>query len=159
MRTPWAIAAAVIALVVTPAAWAQGGKVTVGYRTPAALCGLDVVKRVDALHVAEVRTDDPAALRLRPGIRWVDRGATRQQADEPALVSWTTGVAPEWQWTATRSDLVPTWVQRAASRITIAASSSGLVVRSVPAGALPTGVRTAEAITASVMAASPCRAA
>src|SRR5579862_14412 len=38
--------------------------------------------------------------------------------------------------------------RRSASRITAAASSSGRVVRSVPFGALPTAVRTAETITA-----------
>src|SRR4029077_21049678 len=42
-------------------------------------------------------------------------------------------------------------VRRSASAITVAASSSGRVPRSVPFGALPTGVRTAETMTASVM--------
>jgi subtilisin family serine protease len=119
------IAAAAIALVVVPAAWAQGGQVTVGYRTPAALRGLEVVQRVDSLHVAEVRTQSVAKLRRRPGIGWVRRTAVRDAAAEPALVPWTAGAAPEWQWTATRCDLVPAWVQRAAAGITIAVVDTG----------------------------------
>jgi len=125
MRTPRVIAAAAIALVVVPTAWAQGGKVTVGYRTPAALCGLEVVQRVDSLHVAQVRTGSVAKLRQRPGIEWVRRTAVRERAAEPALVPWTAGAVPEWQWTATRSDLVPASVQRAAQRITIAVVDTG----------------------------------
>src|SRR4051812_37094776 len=106
MRTPWAIAAAAFALAVVPAAWARE-EVSVSYRTPAALRGLDVVRRVDALGVAEVRTDDQAALRRRAGIRWVQPVASRERAAEPALVPWSVGAAaPEWQWTATHSDLV-----------------------------------------------------
>jgi subtilisin family serine protease len=114
-----------IALVVVPAAWAQGGKVSVGYRTPAALRGLEVVQRVDSLHVAQVRTADVASLRRRPGIEWVRKTAVRDRAAEPALVPWTAGAVPEWQWTATRADLVPAWVQRAAARITIAVVDTG----------------------------------
>jgi subtilisin family serine protease len=127
----------VIALVViAPAAWARG-EVTVSYRTPAALCGLEVVKRVDALHVAEVRTRDIAALRQRPGIRWVERTASRERSDEPALAPWTTGAAPEWQWTATHSDLVPTSVHRAASRVTIAVVDTGADVTAPDLAAKP----------------------
>ena len=99
---------------------------TVGYRTSAALRGLEVVSRVDALHVAEVRTSDARALRARPGIRWVQRAAVRERTDEPALIPWASGNgAPEWQWAATRSNMVPAWVQRAAARITIAVVDTG----------------------------------
>jgi hypothetical protein len=41
--------------------------------------------------------------------------------------------------------------RRSASRMTVAAMSSGRTVRSDPAGALPTAVRVAETITASCM--------
>jgi hypothetical protein len=44
--------------------------------------------------------------------------------------------------------------RRSASPIAAAASSSGLVPRSVPFGALPTAVRTAETMTASFMVSS-----
>jgi serine protease len=125
MGTRRGIAVAALALFAAPAAWA-GTPVTVGYRTPSALRGLNVVQRVDALHVAQVRTSDTAALRNRPGITWVQRGALRARTDEPALIPWASGTgAPEWQWAATRSDLVPSWVQRAAARITIAIVDTG----------------------------------
>jgi subtilisin family serine protease len=125
MGTRRGIAVAALALFAAPAAWA-GTPVTVGYTTPAALHGLDVVQRIDALYVAQVQTSDAAALRARPGIRWVQRAAVRERTDEPALIPWASGNGvPEWQWAATRSDLVPSWVQRAASRITIAIVDTG----------------------------------
>jgi thermitase len=39
---------------------------------------------------------------------------------------WASGNGvPEWQWAATRFDLVPSWVQRGAARITIAIVDTG----------------------------------
>jgi subtilisin family serine protease len=114
-----------LALAVVPAAWASRA-VTVRYRTPAALRGLHVVRRVAPLHVAQVRVSSPRALRGRPGIVWAQRATDRARAAEPALAPWsvTPGV-PEWQYAATRSDLVPAWVARAASSVTIAVVDTG----------------------------------
>jgi subtilisin family serine protease len=113
------------ALTVAPAAWGQGS-FTVSYATPSALRGLNVVRRVDALHVAEVRSTSARALRGRPGIRWVQRTTLRTRTAEPALESFSAGSAvPEWQYAATRSDLVPAWVLRAAANVTIAVVDTG----------------------------------
>jgi len=94
----------------------------VGYRTPAALHGLQVVSRITALRTAEVRLPDARAeraLRSRPGIRFAQRVVPRVQADAP--IPFAAGLAvPEWQWNAVHADLVPTWVEQAASSITIA---------------------------------------
>lgn len=117
---------AAAALIFTPAAAAHR-VVSVGYRTPAALHGLRVVRRVDALRVAEVRVASPRAaqrLRARPGIRFVSRVVARRQAGGPSLSSGTSPV-PEWQWAAAREDAVPAWVQQAASRVTIAVVDTG----------------------------------
>jgi serine protease len=72
-----------------------------------------------------------AALGLAPAAHAALAGATgpgrpilRESLGEPALVP-AGGLVPEWQWPATRSDLVPAWVQRAASRITIAVVDTG----------------------------------
>ena len=118
-----AIGVVALALAVAPAAGAKRS-VTVGFRTAAALRGLHVVRRVDALHVAEVRGASMRALRARTGILWAQRTVSRAHASEPALVPWATGV-PEWQFAATRADLVPAWVQRAASNVTIAVVDTG----------------------------------
>src|SRR4051794_236359 len=114
-----------LALVVAPAASAQH-TFTVGYRTPSTLHGLDVVTRVPALHLAEVRAGSAASLRARPGIRWVERARLRTHASEPALVPWAANAeVPEWQYAATRVDLVPAWISRAASSVTIAVVDTG----------------------------------
>ena len=121
------VAAAVGLLVVPPA---LGGRVvSVGYRTPAALHGLHVVSRVAQLRTAEVRLAslrEERTLRTRPGIRFVQRTVARTDAGGPAAPLFSTGATvPEWQWTATRSDLVPSWVEDAASNITIAIVDTG----------------------------------
>src|SRR4051812_27244975 len=118
--------AATLALVVAPAAWAHR-PVTVGYGAPSSLRGLDVVRRVDALRIAEVRGATVRELRQRDGIRWAEPSRRRGRTDEPALAlaPGALGAAPEWQWTATRSDLVPEWVERAAAAVTIAVVDTG----------------------------------
>ena len=118
--------AAVLALASTPVAAAHR-LVSVGYRTPSALHGLHVVRRIPVLRVAEVRVTGArgeARLRARPGIRFVHKLALRTRAGAPEL---PTGVSalPEWQWAATREDLVPDWVQQTASHVTIAVVDTG----------------------------------
>jgi subtilisin family serine protease len=120
------VAATIAALCVVPIATADR-VVSVGYRTPAALHGLQVVSRITALRTAEVRLPDARAeraLRSRPGIRFAQRVVPRVQADAP--IPFAAGLAvPEWQWNAVHADLVPTWVQQAASSITIAIVDTG----------------------------------
>lgn len=121
------VAAAVTALFVVPIASADR-IVAVGYRTSAALHGLQVVSRVAALRTAEVRLPgDRAAhaLRSRPGIRFVQRVVARSEMGAPSLPLATGVSVPEWQWTAAHADLVPTWVQQAAHGITIAVIDTG----------------------------------
>jgi subtilisin family serine protease len=120
------VGAAVAALCVAPIATADR-VVSVGYRTPAALHGLQVVTRIPALRTAAVRLANARAeraLRSRPGIRYTQRVASRVQADAP--IAFSAGLAvPEWQWTAVHADLVPAWVQQAARSITIAVVDTG----------------------------------
>lgn len=120
------VAVTVAALCVVPIATADR-VVSVGYRTPAALHGLKVVSRISALRTAEVRVPNvraERALRSRPGIRFIQGVVSRVQADAP--IPFAAGLAvPEWQWNAVHADLVPAWVQQAASRITIAIVDTG----------------------------------
>jgi subtilisin family serine protease len=116
----------VTALGTAPAAAAHRF-VSVGYRTPSALHGLRVVNRIDALRVAEVRVADgrvASRLRARPGVRFVEQVVGRTHTGGPILPSLSVSV-PEWQWTASHSDLVPLWVQQAAARVTIAVVDTG----------------------------------
>lgn len=100
-----------------------------GYRTPSALHGLTVVSRIAPLRTAEVVVPNARAeraLRARPGIRFVQRTVARTETGSVAAPLTTGGVAvPEWQWTATHADLVPSWVQDAAHTITIAVVDTG----------------------------------
>jgi subtilisin family serine protease len=119
--------AAVAALCVVPIASA-GRVVSVGYRTPTALRGLQVVSRVAALRTAEVRVPGiraERALRSRPGIRFVQRTISRSEMGAPSVPLTRAILVPEWQWTAMHADLVPTWVQQAAHTITIAVIDTG----------------------------------
>jgi subtilisin family serine protease len=118
------ISSLAVALLCAPAA--LGARhVSVGYDSPTALRGLDVITRVGSLHVAEVATMDVAQLRVRTGIRWVHDTVSRRRLDE-TVVSAPHGVASaEWEFTATRSNLVPANVQRAAASITIAVIDTG----------------------------------
>ena len=110
-------------LVLGPGAAAKTRLVTVHYTTPFALRGLDVTARVSQLRIAEVATGDLAALRARPGIDWGQPTVARRQlGDAPVEVA---GAGGEWQYAATRADLVPAGVRRAAARITIAVIDTG----------------------------------
>jgi subtilisin family serine protease len=110
------------------------GRAEVGYRSPADLraalrsTGARLVRRIPALHVAEVelQRSSAAALARRHGIRYVDGLAARESAVEPALAAPLGRSLPfEWQYSAAREDLVPQWVLRAASSVTIAVIDTG----------------------------------
>ena len=119
--------AAVVALAFTPVA-AGGRLVSVGYTAPSALHGLRVVQRIAALRTAEVRVANARVewrLRARPGIRFVQRVHARRDTGGPALSTSGALAVPEWQWTATHADAVPSWVTAAASSITIAVIDTG----------------------------------
>ncbi|HEX3806271.1 MAG TPA: S8 family serine peptidase [Gaiellaceae bacterium] len=111
-----------------PAASAAAPRlVTVGYRTPGALHGLRVVRRIPALRTAEVRVaNERVAVRLRsrPGIRFVQRLVPRTRSGSPVFAQGTLAV-PEWQFAAAHEDLVPSWVQQAAANVTIAVVDTG----------------------------------
>ena len=113
-----------LALLCAPTALA-GQHVSVGYGPSSALRGLDVITRVGSLHVAEISTSNVAALRLRPGIRWVHRTVARQHLGSTLVVARRGIATAEWEFTATRSNLVPASVKRAASNITIAVVDTG----------------------------------
>lgn len=122
-----------IALGLAAPAWATNGEVTIRYTTPAALRGLHVTLRVDALREAVVRTRDIGALRARPGIVWAHATVTRaRMADSPVFAPLPPPLVPEWQFTAVRANIVPVSIRRAASKITIAIIDTGADV-SAPA--------------------------
>ena len=106
--------AVALALLLAPAVLAAR-PVSVGYDSPAALRGLHVLATVAPLHVAEVSATDVGALRGRAGIRWIQSTVDRRRLGQ-ALVGAGHGVATaEWQFTATRANLVPASVQWAAA--------------------------------------------
>src|SRR5690348_14681081 len=125
MRTCGAIvAAAMLGLAAAPAGAALH-PVTIGYGTPAALKGLRVVRRVAPLHVAEVLAASQAQLRARPGIRWVEAPVPRTHQGGTSPAKAGLAVASEWEFAATRSNLVPESVVRAAAAVTIAVVDTG----------------------------------
>ena len=113
-----------LALFCAPAA-VGARQVSVGYTSPAALRGLDVLTRIGSLHVAEVSTSNVAALRLRPGIRWVRATVPRRHLGETLVAVPRRIAAAEWEFAATRSNLVPASVEQAAASITIAVVDTG----------------------------------
>ena len=119
--------AAAVAFTCSPTA--LGGRlVSVGYRTPAALHGLRVIERVPSLATAEVRVAGPgaeAALRARPGVRFVQPLVARTSAGGPGLAGAQGAGALEWQWAAMHADLVPPSALDAAAGITIAVIDTG----------------------------------
>jgi subtilisin family serine protease len=116
------------ALCVVPIASADRVVVSVGYRTPAALHGLQVSSRIPALRVAKVRLPNlraERALRARPGIRFVQRPVARVDSGAPSIPFSAATAVPQWQWSAVHADLVPSWVHQAAGNITIAIIDTG----------------------------------
>ena len=110
------------------------GHVAVGYRSAADLNAAlratrgRLVRRIPALRVAEIdlRGMSPAGLARCRGIRFVNGLAARRSAAEPALAVPAGRTAPlEWEYAATREDMVPRWVLDAAASITIAIVDTG----------------------------------
>ncbi|MEI8104913.1 MAG: S8 family serine peptidase [Actinomycetes bacterium] len=99
---------------------------TVGYTAPSDLRGLHVLRSLPTLRIAEVEGVGLRDLRQRPGIRSAQRGVARVHLGEPVLTI-TNGAtaASEWAYAATRENLVPPSVFRAASAITIAVVDTG----------------------------------
>jgi subtilisin family serine protease len=116
--------AVALALLLTPATLATR-PVSIGYDGPAALRGLHVRAVVPSLHVAEVSAADLPALRSRPGIRWVHTTVRRRHLGSSLVSARRGATVAEWEFTATRADLVPASVQHAAARITIAVVDTG----------------------------------
>jgi subtilisin family serine protease len=115
---------AALSLFCAPAA-VSARQVSVGYTAPATLNGLHVLKRIGSLHVAEVSTSNIAALRLRSGIRWVRATVPREHLGG-AIITAPSGIAAaEWEFAATRSNLVPPSVEQAAAGVTIAVVDTG----------------------------------
>jgi len=101
--------------------------VSVGYTAPADLQGLRVKTRLPALRTAEVHIGGVRAereLRLRPGIRFVQRTVPRHSTGGP-IAGLTGQSAADWQWSATHADAVPAWVTAAAAGVTIAVIDTG----------------------------------
>jgi subtilisin family serine protease len=118
---------AAVAMTWSPTAFA-GRSVSVGYTTVSALHGLRVTKRVPALSTAQVRVPNLRAvqqLRRRPGIRFVQLERRRAETNAPSFTTAAALSVPEWQWSAAHEDLVPSWVQAAASSVTIAVVDTG----------------------------------
>ena len=125
-----------------PASVAEAATTAVGYDSPAQLrsaaeaSGGRVVRTIPSLRVAEIESASrpfgfSSALLDQAGIDFAQGVVPRTAASEPALAPWTSPDIPfadapfEWQWAATRSNAVPSAVQRAASAITIAVVDTG----------------------------------
>jgi subtilisin family serine protease len=124
MRVRGLLAGVGLALLAAPAAVAAR-PVTVAYDSPSALRGLHVLTRVAPLHIAKVSTADVRALRARPGIRWVNATVARRHLGVRLAAAPRSAASAEWEFAATRSDLVPGSVLRAAANVTIAVVDTG----------------------------------
>ena len=128
---------AILAATATDHAAAAVPSFSVAYSTERALSAAlarshgRLVRRVSALHVAEVRPQGSAlrfAARIAclPGIRYVEPLAARAPLAEPGLTaSSASSLSAEWAYTATHEDSVPAAVQHAASAFTIAVIDTG----------------------------------
>ncbi len=98
--------------------------VTVGYHAASDLTTLRVITSIPALHIAVV--DARSLVRHPPsGITVLGSPIERVRLSDPALTTAANGIAPEWAYHATHTDLVPQPVIRAASAITIAIVDTG----------------------------------
>jgi subtilisin family serine protease len=98
--------------------------VTVGYRTASDLASLRVITNIPALHVAVV--DAPTLMHRPPsGVTVLGNPVARARLSDPALTTAANGIATEWAYHATHTDLVPQPVIRAASAVTIAIVDTG----------------------------------
>src|SRR5262249_23492201 len=101
-----ATCAIAVALLAAPGVLAARG-VSVGYDSPGAVDGLHVLAAVPSLHVAEVAASDVTTLRGRPGIRWVRSTVARRHLGVSHVTARRGALAAEWQFAATRANLVP----------------------------------------------------
>lgn len=116
-------------------AWPRGTAIVAYASEPALRAALSaqpaqVVRRLPALRVVEVRPRGDLirfvdAVERLGGILDVDPRVGRRSYDEPALAIASVTGAPQWQFTATRSDQVPDAVLRAAQSVTIAVIDTG----------------------------------
>ncbi len=106
----------------------------VGYASTSALRAAvhtrgEIVRRVPAIHVAEVRARSrrfAATVRRAAGIRFVQSLVPRAPAVEPALlIPPGFGTPYEWQYSAVHEVLVPQSVLRAAAGVTVAVLDTG----------------------------------
>ena len=128
---------AILAAAVTGNAGAAAPRFSVAYSTEHALSAAlvhsrgTIVRRVPALHVAEVRplgspTEFAARIACLPGIRSVEPVAARAPLAEPGPTTASgSTLSAEWAYAATHEDSVPAAVQRAASAFTIAVIDTG----------------------------------
>ena len=131
--TGFAVVLALAALSAGPGGGVAAGPFLVGYSGPGALTAAlrtghaQLVRRLGPLHVAEVRANDPAAMRRLPGIRFVVRPTARFSADAPPgpITTAAAGSALQWQYAATGEAGVPDTVLRAAAAIRIAVVDTG----------------------------------
>jgi len=107
----------------------DGTELAVGYASRPALTHAlaashaTLVRDLGTLRVAQVR-GDARTLQVQPGIRFVQRVATRAPEAEPA-VTYASAAAAEWQLQATHTDAVPEAVLRAAANVEIAIIDTG----------------------------------
>ncbi|MBV8080306.1 MAG: S8 family serine peptidase [Actinobacteria bacterium] len=123
MRRSAALALALFACAGTAASATAGPPLTVHYSTPAALRGLHVTMRIAPLGIAEVIGADAASLRARAGIDWVEPAVARRHLGSAPV--FAAGPPTEWQYAATRANLVPSSVLRAASSVIVAVVDTG----------------------------------
>src|SRR5712691_4099832 len=106
----------------------------VGYASTSALRAAvhtrgEIVRRVPAIHVAEVRARSrrfAATVRRAAGIRFVQSLVPRAPAVEPALlIPPGFGTPYEWQYSAVHEVLVPQSVLRAAAGVSVAVLDTG----------------------------------
>lgn len=120
----------------------SSGLTVVGYTSDRGLraaldaSGAQLVRKVPALKVAEIRS--PAALRALnrlDSIRYASVPLERHSLVEPGLTTAPAGAAYEWQYGASRENLVPAGVLRAATGVTVAVVDTGADVTAPDIGA------------------------
>lgn len=106
-----------------------GTELAVGYASRPALTHAiavthaTLIRNVGALRIAQVR-GDAISFRKQPGIRFVQRVASRVSASEPAT-TYAPAALAEWQLRATHTDVVPDATLRSAASVEIAVIDTG----------------------------------
>jgi len=131
------LAALLVGAAGTGSASASVSRFTIGYSSERSLTAAlasahgTVVRRIPALHVAEVEPEGPplrfaARIACRPGIRSVEPVAFRVSRAEPGLTGrLANGLPLEWEYGAAEADAVPASILRAAGAVTIAVIDTG----------------------------------